>query len=81
MKKPVGEDDQQEAAFEEQALMQVEILKVPGQDKYCVDFQRKGGSTILFYNYTNKYMDLMRPMNNAALEDEEDEGAAAQQQA
>ena len=35
--------------FEERCKGQVEITKVPGQDKYCVSFGRKQGSAILFY--------------------------------
>ena len=64
--------------IKEQAQIQVEILKVPGQDKYCVDFQRKAGSAILFYDYANKYIDLLEICNNTTLEaDEEVVGAAA----
>ena len=64
--------------IKEQAQIQVEILKVPGQDKYCVDFQRKAGSAILFYDHANKYIDLLEICNNTTLEsDEEVVGAAA----
>ena len=51
----------------EQATVQVEILKVPDQDKYCVDFQRKAGSAILFYDNVNKYIDLLELCNNTNL--------------
>ena len=51
---------------------------MPGQEKYCVDFQRKAGSAILFYDYANKYIDLLEICNNTTLEaDEEVVGAAA----
>jgi len=62
----------------EMAKIQVEITKVPDQDKYCVDFQRKAGSAILFYDSANKYIDLMELCNNTTI-DEEVEGQAAQQ--
>lgn len=62
----------------EMAKIQVEITKVPNQDKYCVDFQRKAGSAILFYDSANKYIDLMELCNNTTI-DEEVEGQAAQQ--
>lgn len=53
----------------EQALVQVEIMKVPGKELYCVDFQRKAGSCILFYDNANKYIDLLELCNNATYED------------
>ncbi len=37
----------------EQCLMQIEIFKVKDQEKYCVAFQRKAGSAILFYDNAN----------------------------
>lgn len=55
----------------EQATVQVEILKVPGKDIYCVDFKRKAGSAILFYDNANKYIDLLELCNNATLEETE----------
>lgn len=61
-----GDDDEQESMFEH-CTMQVEILKVPGQDKYCVDFQRKAGSAILYYDNANKYIDLLELCNNTIL--------------
>jgi GTPase SAR1 family protein len=63
------EGEEVEPVFE-QAKIQVEILKVPGQDKYCVDFQRKAGSAILFYDNANKYIDLLELCNNATLDSE-----------
>lgn len=60
-----------EEAFVEQATVQVEILKVPGKDIYCVDFKRKAGSAILFYDNANKYIDLLELCNNATLEETE----------
>jgi hypothetical protein len=51
-------------------------LKVPGKDIYAVDFQRKAGSAILFYDNANKFIDLLELCNNATYED--DEPAAAQ---
>ena len=51
------------------ASVQIEILKVPGEEKYCVDFQRKRGSALLFYNYYQSLLDLddLRLSNNASL--------------
>ena len=63
------EESKQEAIFE-RTQIQVEILKVPGQDKYCVDFQRKAGSTILFYDKAGEYMELLKLCNNATLDEE-----------
>jgi hypothetical protein len=53
-------------------MLQVEILKVPDQEKYCVDFQRKAGSAILFYDNANKYIDLLELCNNTTLDAEDD---------
>jgi hypothetical protein len=46
------EDGEEEVAnpVYENVKMAVEITKVPDQDKYCVDFQRKAGSAILYYD-------------------------------
>ena len=63
------EGEEVEPVFE-QSKIQVEILKVPGQDKYCVDFQRKAGSAILFYDNANKYIDLLELCNNATIDSE-----------
>lgn len=63
----------------EKTNIQVEISKVPGQDKYCVEFKRKAGSAILFYDCANKYIDMMELCNNTTLDADEAEGTAAQQ--
>ena len=51
----------------------MEILRVPGgrqdEEKFCVDFQRKAGSALLFYNNANKYIDLLELCNNTTLLD------------
>lgn len=52
----------------EQCNIQVEILKVKDQDKYCVEFQRKAGSAILFYDNANKYIDALELCNNTTYE-------------
>ena len=44
-----GEEQKADPVFEH-AKIAVEITKVPNQDKYCVDFQRKAGSAILYYD-------------------------------
>ena len=41
---------------------------MPDQDKYCVDFQRKAGSAILFYEHANEYIDLLKLWNNTTIE-------------
>ena len=53
---------------------------MPDQEKYCMDFQRKAGSAILFYDNANKYIDLLEMCNNTTLDGEDDVevvGAAA----
>ena len=65
------QDDQADAEpIFERAKLQVEILKVPNQEKYCVDFQRKAGSAILFYDNANKYIDLLELCNNTTIDAE-----------
>ena len=54
------------------AKVKVEILKVPGgvddqDDKYCVNFKRKAGSGVLFYENISKYMDLLEEFNNTTM--------------
>ena len=66
------EEEEKQAPIEpsfEHASVQIEILKVPGEEKYCVDFQRKRGSALLFYNYYQSLLDLddLRLSNNASL--------------
>lgn len=41
---------------------------MPDQEKFCVDFQRKAGSSILFYDNANKYIDLLELCNNTTLD-------------
>lgn len=55
--------------FQEQCKAQVEILKVPGQEKYCLNFSRKAGSAMLFYDFANKYMDMLELFNNTTLDE------------
>ena len=52
---------------------------MPDQDKYCVDFQRKAGSAILYYDQAMAYSSKLDLCNNDTLEPEEDVGGAAQQ--
>jgi len=66
----ISEGQEVEPIFE-RAKLQVEILKVPDQEKFCVDFQRKAGSAILFYDNANKYIDLLELCNNTTLDVEE----------
>ena len=82
-----NEENQEQAAAQqvgepvfERANIQVEILKVPDQEKFCCDFQRKAGSAMLFYDTANKYMDLLLMCNNTTIDadDSADNQAAAQ---
>ena len=54
IKDEIDEEKSATVPIIEQAQIQVEIMKVPGKDMFCVDFQRKAGSCILFYNNANK---------------------------
>ena len=47
----------------------VEILKVREQEKFCVNFSRKAGSSVLFYDIANKFIDYLYPCNNTTLDD------------
>ena len=73
VKKQINDINDGEAATDvvpifEMAKLQVEILKVADQEKYCVDFQRKAGSAILFYDNANKYIDLLELCNNTTID-------------
>ena len=52
---------------EERCDMQIEIYKVKDQEKYCVDFQRKAGSAILFYDNANLVISELNMLNNTTL--------------
>jgi hypothetical protein len=79
--KQPGEDDEEEDEEEnkedfvpiyEQAHIQFEILKVPDrQNIVYVQFKRKGGAAILFYDKSKKYLDLLHLFNNVTLEEAE----------
>lgn len=64
----VEEQKGEEAGFSERADIQVEILQVPEQQKYCVKFSRKAGSTIVFYDQANDYLSYLDNCNNETLE-------------
>ena len=76
---PEEEGEEVATPIFEHAKIQVEITKVPDQDKYCVDFQRKAGFAILYYDQAMAYSQKLDLCNNATLEPEEDVGGAAQQ--
>ena len=71
VEKQITEDEKTEenAMLTERAQIQVKITKVPDQEKYCVDFQRKAGSAILFYDNANKYIDLLELCNNTTIDE------------
>lgn len=74
VQKQINDTQDDEAEVEpiyERAKVQVEILKVPNQEKFCVDFKRKAGSAILFYDNANKYIDLLELCNNTTLDVED----------
>ena len=70
---PEEGEEQVAAPVFEQAKIAVEITKVPNQDKYCVDFQRKAGSAILYYDQAMAYSTKLDICNNATLEADEDD--------
>ena len=56
----------------ESAHIQFEILKVPDtQHMFHVQFKRKGGAAILFYENSKHYLEKLHLFNNATLEDGE----------
>merc|ERR1712039_714064 len=64
-------------ALTDSVAIQIEILKVPDQEKYAFDVKRKGGSCLLFYELSDKIKEDMFACNNVMLvEEEEEEGAA-----
>ena len=71
LQKDINEGNEAESApqMQEQCKAQVEILKVPNQDKFCLNFSRKAGSAMLFYDFANKYMDLLELCNNTTLDE------------
>ena len=70
LQKDINEANEAESAPQilEQCKAQVEILKVPNQEKFCINFSRKAGSAMLFYDFANKYMDLLELCNNTTLD-------------
>ena len=65
-----GEDNENSAHYMKHghAQAQVEILKVPNQNKYCVNFSRKAGCAMLFYDQVTKYLAELDLCNNATLD-------------
>ena len=51
--------------------MQIQISKVDDQGKYCVEFERKAGSAILFYDNANMILEELSDYNNASFDDYE----------
>jgi len=65
-----NENEQEQTPLnQEVSMVSVQILKVPDQEKYCVNFTRKAGSSILFYDSANKYIDLLELCNNTTLDE------------
>ena len=52
----------------EYVKMQAEILRVPDQSKFAVQFTRKGGAAWLFYVTVDNYMRQMQIYHDATLE-------------
>lgn len=52
----------------------MDIKRVPNQPKFCLEFSRKSGSAIVFYDNANKFIDLLELVNNTTL-DPNDTGA------
>lgn len=59
-------DEEEEAGdpVYEEATVQIEILRVPGQDKYCLDIQRKSGDAKVFYGAARQFMNKLEHCNN-----------------
>lgn len=56
-------------SFNEQFRAQVEVLKVPDQDKFCVNFRRNAGSALLFKKKVyDIYMKELQLYNNTTLD-------------
>jgi hypothetical protein len=56
----------------ETAQVQFEIQKVEDRENmFYVNFKRKAGAAILFYDNAKKYMDSLALFNNATLEEGE----------
>ena len=76
--KPDDEEDDEEESKEsfepviETALVQFEILKVPGRSDRMlfVNFKRKAGAAILFYETVKVYLEQLALYNNATLEEQ-----------
>lgn len=65
-----NENEQEQTPLnQEVSMVSVQILKVPDQEKFCVNFTRKAGSSILFYDSANKYIDLLELCNNTTLDE------------
>lgn len=70
------EDDEDAAASSfapiyEQADVQFEILAVPNSDLLHVQFKRKRGAALLFYEKSKCYLNQLHLFNNATLEEGE----------
>lgn len=58
--------DDKEAPIYERCQICIKILKVD-DGKVCVDFQRKNGSSILFYDAIGRLKDSLKLCNNTTL--------------
>ena len=60
--------------------VKVQILKVKDeQDKYCVQFKRKAGDALLFYDTAKKYIQAMVRCNTDKIQAEIGETTESQQ--
>jgi len=59
------------APIYEQADVQFEILAVPNSDLLHVQFKRKRGAALLFYEKSKCYLNQLHLFNNATLEEGE----------
>jgi hypothetical protein len=77
-KKQINQEPDEEADEEEKsefvpviesAKVQVEIMRVPDRDMRFVQFKRKAGAAIMFYEHSKLYMEQLALFNNATLEE------------
>lgn len=59
--------DDGEPELTENARVQIRFLQVPETDKICVDFRRKGGSTMLFHDNVKKLHQALNLCNNTTI--------------
>ena len=67
MTKVLCEQQEAEEPVMEECGIKVYIKKVAGQDKHCVSFRRKSGSSILFYEKAKELVSNLSQFNNTLI--------------